>query len=97
MLETLAMLAIAASGATAGLVVAKNCTRIAPAWRRLNAERRSLAADRVYLITLIETPRPDPFARAVPATGTATSMQPAAPIAIMRPRRAFAAPLRAAA
>lgn len=97
MLETIAMLAFAASGSVAALVAGSSLTRIAPACRRLVAERQALAADRIYLVTLIETPRPDPRPSPAPAAASASRVEVGTLAPIRRPRRAFAVPLRAAA
>ena len=59
MLGLIATLVFATAGGASTAVIASSLRQALPALRRLAAERGSLAEDRAYLITLIETPRHD--------------------------------------
>jgi len=96
MLGMLVTLVLATAGGIAVASIGTSLRRALPTIRRLNADRRALALDHGYLITLIDTPRhdgtrpPAPVLRPVPAPATASSP-------IRRRVRVSKAPLRAAA
>jgi hypothetical protein len=96
MIGLIATLAFATTaGCTGAAVIGTSLRNALPKLRRIAAERRTLAEDRVYLFTLIETPRHD----GTPApTGPALAV-PAAQAVInpVRRRRDVCVPLRAAA
>ncbi len=71
MIAMLTTLVFAAAGYFGGAIVIVSVRDAAPSLRRLSAERRSLAADQVYLFTMIETPRHEG------ATTTTTIAEPA--------------------
>jgi hypothetical protein len=102
MLGLFATLVFASAGCTSAAVIGSSLRGALPALRRLAQEQRTLAEDRVYLFTLIETPRHD--GAPVPAlvtTPAAPAIPVRTPIAAAGRRRAplsvGAAPLRAAA
>jgi hypothetical protein len=95
MLGLIATLVFATAGGASAAVIASSVRQALPALRRLAAERGSLAEDRAYLITLIETPRHD----GTPAP-VAAAMAPARALVVNPARRRMrgsAGPLRAAA
>ena len=101
MFGLIATLVFTAAGCASVAVIATSVRGAFPALRRLSAERQTLADDRVYLITLIETPRhagaPAPLAVASPVKG---GMVPVRAFMIKAARRripGLAGPLRAAA
>ncbi len=59
MIAVLATLVFAAAGCASAAVIGTSVRNALPAVRRLAAEQDSLAEDRVYLVSLIETPRHD--------------------------------------
>jgi hypothetical protein len=75
MLGTIATLVFAIAGCTAAAVIGSSLRSALPALRRLAAERRALAEDRVYLFTLIETPRHD--GTPAPVTAAVVTAAPA--------------------
>jgi len=99
MLGQIATFAFAMTGCFSAAVIGISLRDALPRWSRLMAERRALADDRVYLYTLIETPRHD----GTPAPAVAAIAVPATPAVqvVINPvrRRApnLAVPLRAAA
>jgi len=97
MLGTLATFVFVLAGCTSAAVIATSVRDALPALRRLAAERRTLAEDRTYLFTLIETPRHD--GTPAPAVAVcATRTVPATGFHTIRRRAAGATlPLRAAA
>jgi hypothetical protein len=86
---------LAAAGCFGAVVIGTSLRGALHSWRRLNADRHSLALDRSYLVTVIETPRHD----GTPAPAPVLRPQPAIPVAspIRRRARVSRAPLRAAA
>ncbi|WP_232281113.1 hypothetical protein [Novosphingobium nitrogenifigens] len=105
MLGLLASLVFVTAGCTSVAVIGSSVRGALPAIRRIVAEHGSIAQDRVFLYTLIETPRhdgtPPPRVEAPAARPEHAFAQPAfagvARGAIKRRRQAFPAPLRAAA
>ncbi len=59
MIAVLATLVFAAAGCASAAVIGTSIRNALPAVRRLAAAQGSLAEDRVYLFSLIETPRHD--------------------------------------
>lgn len=57
MIAVLASLVFITAGCASAAVIGTSIRDALPALRRLNAERGSLAEDRAYLVTIIETPR----------------------------------------
>lgn len=57
MLGLFATLVFATAGCIGAAVIGSSLRNALPAVRRLAADRRALAEDRVYLFTLIDTPR----------------------------------------
>jgi hypothetical protein len=96
MLGQIATFAFATAGCLGAAVIGISLRDALPRWGRLLAERRALADDRVYLFTLIETPRHDGTAAPMPATQAVPAAQ-----AVIHPVRrrvpGLAVPLRAAA
>ena len=95
MLGLFATLVFVTAGCTSAAVIGSSVRNALPSLRRLAAERRSLAEDRVYLFTLIETPRHAGAQAPTPAP-LAAAPRAAMPAAIRR-RAQVPAPLRAAA
>ncbi len=106
MLATIATLVFAplvsaTAACTATAVIGTSLRDALPALRRLAADRRALADDRVYLYTLIETPRHD--GTPAPVVAAPAVQDVARPVMINPLRRRPAAlpiapaPLRAAA
>jgi hypothetical protein len=85
MLGLFATLVFATAGCISAGVIGSSVRGALPALRRLAAERRALAEDRVYLFTLIETPRH------ADAVAPAMVVQVAAPVPV---RAAFGMPVR---
>jgi hypothetical protein len=71
MIAVLATLVFAAAGCVSAAVIGTSIRNALPAVRRLAAAQGSLAEDRVFLVSLIESPRhdgtPAPAARIDPA------------------------------
>ena len=99
MLGLFATLVFASAGCTSAAVIGSSLRGALPALRRLAQEQRTLAEDRVYLFTLIETPRHD--GTPAPAVAAYAAAVVAAPAAVINPVRrrvpAPVVPLRAAA
>jgi hypothetical protein len=104
-----AMLVFATAGIAAVAVIGSSVRGALPMVRHLAAERRALADDRVYLFSLIETPRhagscapaaaallPQP-AMMAPAAAAARVSAVTATAAVNRRARSLSVPLRAAA
>jgi hypothetical protein len=102
MLGLIATLVFATAGGASTAVIASSLRQALPALRRLAAERGSLAEDRAYLITLIETPRHDgtPAPQVAAAQVAQAASAPARALVVNPARRRMAGmrgPLRAAA
>ena len=101
MLGLIVTLIFTAAGCASVAVIATSVHDALPALRRLVAERQTLADDRVYLITLIETPRhagaPAPLPEALPVTGGMVLVRAFMINAARRRIPGLAGPLRAAA
>ena len=97
MLGLIATFVFAAAGCTSAAVIGASVRNALPAVRRLAAERHTLADDRVYLFTLIETPRHDGTPAPSVATYAAPVAAPAHPAFYRVRHRAPVVPLRAAA
>lgn len=95
MLGMLACLVFVAAGCGAVAVIAISLHDALPRIRAIAADHAGLASDRVFLVTLIETPRREdtPPPRAVVGGESAARARPA----IRRLPQAATAPLRAAA
>lgn len=99
MLGLFATLVFATAGCASATVIGTSLRDALPALRRLAAERRALAEDRVYLFTLIETPRhsgeplPAQTAPAMPRVVVTSAVRRRAQVQAA----ACSAPLRAAA
>ena len=104
MLGLFAMLVFATAGFAAVAVIGSSVRGALPKVRHLAAERRTLAEDRVYLFSLIETPR---HAGSCASLACTPSVQPvvmapaaarvSATAAVNRRARSLPVPLRAAA
>ncbi|WP_353227553.1 hypothetical protein [Novosphingobium sp.] len=100
-----AMLVFATAGIAGVAVIGSSVRGALPMVRHLAAERRALADDRVYLFSLIETPRHAgscaPVAAALSPQSTLTAPAGTARIAatatVNRRARSLPVPLRAAA
>lgn len=97
MIESMIPALFALSACAGGAVIDASLRRALPLVRGLAAERRSLAADRVWLITMIETPRHQTGTPPRPECDRAAiagfpSAAPRGALAISRPLRQAAAP-----
>jgi hypothetical protein len=103
MLGLFATLVFATAGCTSAAVIGTSLRDALPALRRLTTERRTLAEDRAYLFTLIETPRHAGALAPAMGTDVAAPTPVRATVGIPIRRRALvqtpvsSAPLRAAA
>ena len=99
MLGQIATFAFATAGCFSAAVIGISMRDAVPRWGRLLAERRALADDRVYLFTLIETPRHDGTSAPAPAAYSAAAIPATAAVfpAVRRRAPGLAGPLRAAA
>ena len=99
MLGQIATFAFATAGCFSAAVIGIGLRDALPRWGRLIAERRALADDRVYLYSLIETPRHD--GAPAPTAGACHASAVAPAQAVIHPVRrrvsTGAVPLRAAA
>jgi hypothetical protein len=97
----LVTLVLATAGCFGASVIGTSLRGGLRSWRRLRADRHSLALDRRYLVTMIETPRhdgtpaPTPVLR--PHTGVAPAVAAAVATPVRRRTRVSRTPLRAAA
>lgn len=99
MLGMLACLVFVAAGCGAVAVIATSLHDALPRIRAITADRAGLASDRVFLVTLIETPRREdtPPPRAVVGGVVGDGGATRARAALRRQPQAASAPLRAAA
>ena len=94
MLGLIATLVFATAGCASAAVIGSSLRQALPTVRRLAAERRTLAEDRVYLFTLIETQRHDGTPAPMVATGHGAASSAAQVVINPARRRTSGGPVR---